>query len=57
METLQERIHATLIERLGIRGIVWRADDRFRELEGLSVREPEIWGEVADRVTLLENRN
>ncbi len=54
MERVKPAIQAALQEVLNPTGIVWRADDRFRELEGLPVQEPETTGDVPDVVPVIE---
>lgn len=54
MERERERIQAALQEHLQPLGILWRADDRFREMEGLAVGESLVTGIIPDEVELRE---
>ena len=54
MELVREILAAALVEVLRPKGIVWRADDHFRELEGLETHEPSITGSVTAEVEVRE---
>jgi 23S rRNA (cytosine1962-C5)-methyltransferase len=55
MELVRENLAVALDDVLRPKGIVWRADDHFRELEGLETRAPLITGSVPAEVELRED--
>lgn len=54
MERLRGEIESALHRVVQPSGIVWRADDHFRELEGLPLQPPEVTGQVPDTITVKE---
>ena len=54
MQRLETQIVGAVGEMIDVKGIVMRADDHFRELEGLTVGAPQIIGDVPDQVEVCE---
>ncbi|MBX3416924.1 MAG: class I SAM-dependent rRNA methyltransferase [Pirellulaceae bacterium] len=54
IENVKADIERAFNQVLRPRGIVWRGDDQFRELEGLPIVEPDVVGEVPEQVVIRE---